>query len=61
MSNVTLENYKKVQEDITGLKSDLNDIRVNKEKWFKKKEELKVKLNSQIAKIKEINGMNKAT
>ena len=54
MSNVTIENYKKVQADISQLKEKLHDINEKKEFWFKKKEDLKKELNILIQKIKEI-------
>ncbi len=54
MSNASLENYKKVQEDMFHLKKQLSEINQNKEIWFKKKEDLKKELNSLISKIKEI-------
>lgn len=54
MSNVTLENYRKVQQDISELKEKLKGINEKKEHWFKRKEDLKKELNSLIAKIKEI-------
>jgi len=54
MSNVTLENYKKVQADISQFKTRLNEINEKKEYWFKKKEDLKKELNELIQKIKEI-------
>lgn len=54
MSNVTLENYKKVQEEISKIKEKLNEINEKKEHWFKKKEDLKKELNELIHKIKEI-------
>ena len=54
MSNVTLENYKKVQTDISQLRTRLQNINEKKEFWFKKKEDLKKELNDLIHKIKEI-------
>ena len=54
MSNATLENYKKVQDDISQLKDKIRDINEKKEGWFKKKEDLKKELNEHINKIKAI-------
>ncbi len=54
MSNVTIENYKKIQSDISQLKSKIHDINEKKEQWFKKKEDLKKELNELIQKIKVI-------
>ncbi len=54
MSNVTIENYKKVQGDISQIKEKLTEINEKKEHWFKKKEDLKKELNNLINKIKEI-------
>ena len=54
MSNVTLENYRKVQRDISQLKDKLKDINEKKEHYFRKKEELKKEINDLIRKIKEI-------
>ncbi len=54
MSNVTLENYRKVQRDIAQLREKLNEIHKNKEECFNKKERLKKEINELIRKIKEI-------
>ncbi len=54
MSNVTLENYRKVQKDISQLKDKLKVINEKKEHWFRRKEDFKREINDLIVKIKEI-------
>ncbi len=45
--------HKSLREEISELKSKLNDIGQKKEEWFKKKEELKQEIANLISKIKE--------
>ena len=58
MSNVTLENYRKVQQEIFQLKQKLHEINLKKETWFKKKEDLKKELNELIHKVKSVRAEN---
>ncbi|MCD4666660.1 hypothetical protein K8R47_02515, partial [archaeon] len=45
---------KELKNQITSLKKQLNDLNNEKEIWFKKKEDLKKEINSEIFKIKGI-------
>lgn len=50
---VNLPSSKSLREEISELKSKLNDIGEKKEEWFKKKEDLKLEIAKLIAQIKE--------
>ena len=54
MSDLNLEKYKALKQDISRIKLKLDEIEGNKEIWFKKKEDLKKDIYSHIEKIKEI-------
>jgi uncharacterized coiled-coil DUF342 family protein len=53
MSEINLEDHKKIQDEVSQLKTKIHEINNEKEIWFKKKEELKKELNELITKIKE--------
>ena len=48
------EELNKLKKEVLDLKKELNDINSEKEKWFKKKEELKKTIFSKITEIKKI-------
>ncbi len=54
MPELNIEEYKKLQNEVSQLKSQLTDINQNKEHWFKHKEDLKKEIANLILKIKEI-------
>ncbi len=54
MSNINLEHYKKLQDEISQIKKRLDEIHEKKEIWFKKKEDLKKEINELITKVKTI-------
>lgn len=54
MSNITLDNYKKVQQDISQIRERLDDTEEKKEHWFTKKEDLKKDIQILINQVKEI-------
>ncbi len=53
-TTASIENYKKLKEDISELKDKIEEIRDEKEKWFSKKESMKKEIHELIFKIKEI-------
>ena len=46
--------FNTLREEITSLKNTLDEIDAEKEKWFKKKEDLKLVVNQLISKIKNV-------
>lgn len=54
MPDITLAKYKTIGENVYHLRERLENININKELWFRKKEDLKKEINIHIEKIKEI-------
>lgn len=58
MQDFTVEEYKRVNTEVSNLKDQLREITQKKEYWFHRKEDLKKDINSLITKIKEIRSHN---
>ncbi len=58
MEDFTIEEYKKVSNEVSNLRVQLREINEKKEYWFTRKENLKKDINNLIAKIKEIKSQN---
>lgn len=54
MPEFTIEEYKKVHDEVSQLRSKLDEVNTHKEQWFKQKEDLKKEIANLILKIKEI-------
>ena len=54
MPEMTIEEYKKLQNEVSQIRLQISDVNIKKEHWFKQKEDLKKEIGELIFKIKEI-------